>query len=97
MEYADEEEKTKEDLQNYIFHVVDQDDKPVGGVLVNLCTDTACVPKESNKFGIITFTGAPDAYHVQIIDVPEGYSWDEDYEMYTTREYGEWVLRVRKD
>jgi len=34
---------------------------------------------------------------VQIIEVPDGYSWDESYEMYTTREYGEWILRVRKD
>ena len=24
-------------------------------------------------------------------------SWDKSYDMYTTREYGEWVLRVRKD
>jgi len=29
--------------------------------------------------------------------VPEGYSWDESYDMYTTKEYGEWVLRVKKD
>ena len=53
--------------------------------------------KESDEDGLITFTGAPDAYHVMIIDAPDGYSYDEDYEMYTAREYGEWILRVRKD
>ena len=66
-------------------------------VTVNFCTDQACVPNESDENGTVTFTGAPDVYHVQIVDVPEGYSWDESYDMYTTREYGEWVLRVRKD
>ncbi len=31
------------------------------------------------------------------VDVPEGYSYDESFDMYTTAEYGEWVLRVKKD
>ena len=97
MEYADEEKKAEGTPQAYILHVADQDGNPVEGVSVNFCTDEACVPKESDEDGLVTFTGEPDAYHVTIVDVPEGYSWDENYEMYTTREYGEWVLRVRKD
>ena len=96
-EYADEEKKAEGTPQAYILHVADQDGNPVEGVSVNFCTDEACVPKESDEDGLVTFTGEPDAYHVTIVDVPEGYSWDENYEMYTTREYGEWVLRVRKD
>ena len=96
-EYADTDETAGNTLQAYIMHVVDQDGSPVEGVTVNFCTDISCVPKESDEDGLITFTGAPDVYHVQIIDVPDGYSWDEDYEMYTAREYGEWALRVRKD
>ena len=35
--------------------------------------------------------------HVTIVDAPDGYSRDENYEMYTACVYGEWVLRVRKD
>ena len=91
-------ENTKaETPQAYILHVVDQENKPVEEVSVNFCTETACVSRESDQNGAIIFDGVPDIYHVQIIDVPDGYSWDEDYEMYTNREYGEWVLRVRKD
>ena len=96
-EYADENAPAENAPQAYIVHVVDQDNKPVAEVTVNFCTDQACVPNESDENGTVTFTGAPDVYHVQIVDVPEGYSWDESYDMYTTREYGEWVLRVRKD
>ena len=47
--------------------------------------------------GIIFFDGAPDVYHVQIIEVPEGYSFDEDFEMYTDCTYGDWVLYIQKD
>ena len=96
-EYADEEKKDAGGPQAYILHVADQDGNPVEGVTVNFCTDVSCVPKESDEDGLVTFTGAPDVYHVTIVDVPDGYSWDENYEMYTAREYGEWVLRVRKD
>ena len=94
-EYAEEEKGSE--LQAYFIHVVDQYDDPVTGAMVNFCTDTACVPSESDENGLITFDGAPDKYHVQLIDLPEGYSSDEDFEMYTGAEYGEWVLRVKKD
>ena len=96
-EYADESAPAENTLQAYIVHVVDQDNNPVAEVAVNFCTDAACVPKESDETGTVMFTGDKAVYHVQIVDAPEGYSWDESYEMYTTEEYGEWVLRVRKD
>ncbi|MBQ6904374.1 MAG: hypothetical protein IJQ26_07610, partial [Lachnospiraceae bacterium] len=96
-EYADEDAPDENALQAYVIHVVDQDNKPVPEVMVYFCTDTACIPNESDENGTVTFSGAPDVYHVQIVDAPDGYSWDESYDMYTTREYGEWVLRVRKD
>lgn len=96
-DYVDNKAKADSTLQAYIVHIVDQDNRPVPEVTVNFCTDVACVPKESDDQGIVTFNGTPDVYHVQIIDVPEGFSYDETYEMYTAREYGEWILRVKKD
>ena len=79
------------------FSTCTASNKPVPEVMVTFCTDSACIPNESDENGTVTFSGAPDGYHVQIVDAPDGYSWDESYDMYTTREYGEWVLRVRKD
>ena len=81
----------------YIIHAVDQNGDPVPEVIVNFCTDTACVPCESDESGTIVFDGTPYAYHVQGIDYPEGYSFDESFEMYTPETYGEWVLRFTKD
>ena len=83
--------------KHYVLHVVDQNGAPVAEAAVTFCTDTACVFLESDENGTITFTGAPDVYHVQLIDVPEGYSFDEDFEMYTEPAYGEWILRVKKN
>ena len=95
--YADETAQPVEGPQAYILHVVDQDNNPVEGVAVNFCTDTACTPQETDETGTITFKGEPERYHIQIVEVPDGYSWDESFDMYTTPEYGEWVLLVKKD
>ena len=81
----------------YIIHVLDQNGDPVPEVIVNFCTDTACVPCESDESGTIVYNGTPYAYHVQVIDYPEGYSCDESFEMYTTETYGEWIIRLHKD
>ena len=81
----------------YVLHVVDQYGDPVPGMYVNFCTDTACVMTQSDASGTITFEGETDAYHVQLLKAPEGYSFDAGYEMYTPREYGEWRLSIRKD
>ena len=91
------EQAEKSALQAYILHVTDQNGDPVAEVSVNFCTNAACVPKTSGKNGLITFNGTPDVYHVQLIDVPDGYSADEPFELYTTKEYGEWTLRLKKD
>ena len=84
-------------FQAYLFHVVDQYGAPVQEVYVNFCTDTACSLCVSDENGIISFRGQPEAYHVQMLDVPEGYSFDEDFEFYVGPAYGEWMLRIRKN
>ena len=81
----------------YIIRVIDQAGNPVAEVTVNFCTDISCTPCESDENGTITFNGTPGVYHVQLIDVPEGYSYDEEFEMYTGNTYGEWLLRIRKN
>jgi len=83
--------------QAYLLHIVDQDGVPVPGVMLNFCTDAACIPRKSDANGNVTFDGAPDVYHVQLIKAPEGYSFDPDFELYTDRTYGEWLLRIRKN
>ena len=65
--------------------------------MANFCTDTACSLTQSDENGIISFDGAPDVYHIQLLKAPEGYSFDSGFELYTERTYGEWLLRISKD
>lgn len=95
-EYSDEEAPGQA-AEAYVLHIVDQDGAPVPGVTVNFCTDATCTPAQSGDDGLIRFDGAPDSYHVQLLQAPEGYSFDPDFELYTAAEYGEWLLRVRRD
>ena len=96
-EYTETEQPAKSARMAYTVHVVDQEGEPVEEAAVNFCTDASCVPRESDQNGLITFNGMPAVYHIQLVDVPEGYSYDEDFEFYTDSVYGEWVLRIRKD
>ena len=81
----------------YIILIIDQNNTPVPGAIVNFCTDTACTVCQSDKNGMVIFSGLPDTYHVQLLKVPKGYSFDTGFEMYTESQYGEWALTIRKD
>ena len=99
-EYADSvqtDSTSAESDRSYTVYVVDQNHDPVPGVCINFCTDTACRMAEGDENGIIIFDGVSDEYHLQIVDVPEGYSFDDGFEMYTDSTYGNWVLCIQKD
>ena len=81
----------------YILHVIDQDGTPDPDVRVKFCTDLTCMMQKSDETGTVSFAGEPDAYHVELYRVPDGYSFDPDFELVTGKTYSEWVLRIRKD
>ena len=54
----------------------------VPDVMINFCTDTACMPVFTDEMGRAVFTGAAERYHVQIIRVPEGWQVKGDAEWY---------------
>ena len=64
----------------YGVYCYDQNGNGVPGVTVAFCTDTQCVPLESDELGMIFFYGGLDDYHLQLLKVPEGYALVEDYE-----------------
>ena len=96
-EYVEPVPEEEDQAQAYVLHIVDQNKDPVPGVMVNFCTDTACVMQQSDEDGVITFDGAPDIYHIQILKVPEGFHFDPAFELYTDRVFREWQLRIQKD
>ncbi|MBQ3424980.1 MAG: hypothetical protein IJH38_07275, partial [Clostridia bacterium] len=63
--------------------VVDEAGRGVPQVYVNFCTDALCDLTQTDENGVITYEGAPQVYHLQVIKVPEGYAFDADEEIYT--------------
>ena len=81
----------------YIVNLVDQNGDPVPGGYVNFCTDDTCQIAKADENGVITFEGEPNVYHVQVVKVPEGYSFDKDLEAYTGETPGEMTIEITRD
>ena len=83
--------------RDYVIKVQDQNGEAVAGVYVNICSDTLCVPSRTDEKGEILYTGAPLAYHLQVLKVPEGYVFDPSEEIYTEEDGGETVTTIVRE
>ena len=81
----------------YTVHVVDQNGDPVPGVSVTFCTDDRCELAEGGDDGTITYAGEPFAYHIQVVDWPEGYDFDDSQEIYTEAATSELTLEFVRE
>ena len=81
----------------YVLHITDQDGNPVPGVMVNFCTDVNCTMLVSDENGLVTFSAAPENYHVQLLKAPEGCSFDPAFEFWTGDTFGEWIIAISRD
>lgn len=71
------------DKRTYTVVITDQNGDPAAGVMLAFCTDTTCRNSEpSNENGIVSAQLEPDRYHVQVIDMPEGYREEAESELY---------------
>ena len=84
-------------MAEYTVIFQDQNGDPVPGCIVNFCTDEACTPVVADDAGTAVFTGEPYEYHLQVIKVPEGYSFDTEQEFYTEAESSEIRFEVTKN
>ena len=74
----------------------DEDGKPVEGVALTFCTDEQCVMVISDENGVAEYAGVPYEYHVQLLQFPEGYSYDGASEFETDLEGTEIELTLTK-
>lgn len=80
----------------YTLLFVDEDGNPVEGVIANVCDDTSCEPMTSDAEGRVEFIKTPFAYHIQVIKVPDGYTFDTSAEYYTEEAGGEMTFQLTK-
>lgn len=93
-EYVESSET--EPAEAYTLHILDQYGDPVPDVMVSVCTDRNCTMEISDENGLVTFSGTLWDYHIRLLRVPEGYSFDPDFELVTGNSYGEWKIYVNK-
>ena len=95
-EYAEDEEPKAAQSEAYLLHLIDQYGDPVPDVKINFCTDVACALQIADENGLISFSAPLENYHVQLLKVPEGYSFDPGFELCTGDAFGEWDILIRK-
>ena len=61
----------------YRVIVLDEDGSPVSGVMVQFCSDTACMMGETDETGTAIFEEPLGRYTVHILKAPEEYTADE--------------------
>lgn len=85
------------ETDGYIVSVVDEDENPVEGASVQLCSDKNCFMEETDSDGMAFFDLAPGKYSVHVLNVPEGYITDADKEYMTSSESMELIITVSTD
>ena len=76
----------------YGVYCYGQDEQPLEGVTILFCSDSTCTPMTSDENGMIMFCAAPDAYHLQLLEAPEGYAPTEDFDVTLNPAGGDWTL-----
>ena len=67
----------------YSVTVTDQNGQPVSGVTLAFCTALACRNAEpSDENGLVFMTLKPDKYHIQVIDMPDGFDGPGNTDLY---------------
>lgn len=88
---------TGKQLWLYTVFVADQMLDLVQNVNVQFCTDTACELVNTGEAGFATVVAeTPTEYHIKILTVPEGYTFDEKEEAVTGGESGWFQLNTHK-
>ena len=67
----------------YTIFTEDMNEERIADVTLGFCTDTACRNVTTDENGIAVFKGAPAKYHIQVIDVPDGFSDKLQQDLYT--------------
>lgn len=71
------ENEPEDNNVTYTVKVVDENNNPIAGAMVQLCLD-ACIPGLTDASGVATFSQPAADYKVSFVQVPEGYTCDAE-------------------
>ena len=76
-EKVEETTVVADDKVTYKVTVVDEENNPVVGAMVQLCLD-ACIPALTNSNGVAEVNVVEEEYKVSFVTMPDGYTSDEE-------------------
>lgn len=92
---ASAEEAQNATQADYVFHVRDEEDKPVPGAMIQICDAGTCQVVVTDGEGNAALTGTPYPYEIHLLKAPEGYQADS--QVYTMpQEGGTLTITVQK-
>lgn len=81
----------------YVIKFTDPDGNPVPGVMANVCDDTACTMLTSDDDGVAHFSGEIKPWSVQLLKVPEGFTFVEGEKLPLDENGGETVITLNRE
>ena len=81
----------KED-EEYVFICRDQDNAPVKGVKLQICTEEICMMQESDENGEVRYAGDLYQYDIHVYSVPKEYELVSEKDFKTEAKYGTYKI-----
>ncbi len=91
-----DEATSVQNADEYVFTCLDQDNAPVRGVRLQICTEEVCTMKESDENGEIRFSAALYNYDIHVYSVPKEYELLSEKDFNTGNEYGTFKISFNK-
>ena len=81
----------KED-EEYVFICRDQNNAPVKGVKLQICTEEICMMQESDENGEVRYAGDFYQYDIHVYSVPKEYELVSEKDFKTEAKYGTYKI-----
>lgn len=81
----------KED-EEYVFICRDQNNAPVKGVKLQICTEEICMMQESDENGEVRYAGDLYQYDIHVYSVPKEYELVSEKDFKTEAKYGTYKI-----
>ena len=88
---SDEGVTGKED-EEYVFICRDQNNAPVKGVKLQICTEEICMMQESDENGEVRYAGDLYQYDIHVYSVPKEYELVSEKDFKTETKYGTYKI-----
>ena len=82
-----EESITGNENEEYVFICRDQNNAPVEGVKIQICTEETCMMKESDENGEVRYAGDLYQYDIHVYSVPKEYELVSEKDFKTETKY----------